>query len=86
MKLTDRERKHLKAVIDYLYSDESKNYEDEGRPKDHIFVSVPGLQEILWRGSGSLAEMNQHNPALAEAILSFDTRKAEERRREKLPE
>ena len=51
MTLTDRELKHLKTVIDYLYNDESKDYETEGRPKDHIFVSVLGLQEIFWRGS-----------------------------------
>ena len=51
MTLTDKEREHLKAVIDYLYSDEAKDYEIEGQPEDHIFVSVLGLQEILWRGS-----------------------------------
>ena len=51
MKLTDRELKHLNAVIGYLYNDESKDYENEGQDKDHIFVSVLGLQEIMWRGS-----------------------------------
>ena len=51
MTLTDRELKHLKTVIDYLYNDERKDYENEGQDKDHIFVSVLGLQEILWRGS-----------------------------------
>ena len=51
MKLTDRELKHLTTVIDYLCRDERKDYECEDRPKDHIFVSVLGLQEILWRGS-----------------------------------
>ncbi len=51
MKLTDKELKHLNAVINYLYHDENKDYENEGRPKDHIFVDVLGLQEILWRGS-----------------------------------
>ena len=51
MKLTDQELKHLKTVIDYLYNDERKDYENEGQDKDHIFVSVLGLQEIMWRGS-----------------------------------
>ena len=51
MTLTDRELKHLKTVIDYLYNDERKDYENEGQDKDHIFVSVLGLQEILWVGS-----------------------------------
>ena len=51
MKLKDKELRHLKAVIDYLYNDERKDYENEGQPKDHIFVSVLGLQEIMWRGS-----------------------------------
>ena len=41
----------LKTVIDYLYSEESKHYEDEGQPKDHVFVSVLGLQEIHLRNS-----------------------------------
>ena len=51
MKLSDKELKHLKTVIDYLYNDERKDYENEGQDKDHIFVSVLGLQEILWRGT-----------------------------------
>ena len=51
MKLTAKEVEHIKSVIDYLYHDESKDYENEGRPKEHIFVSVLGLQEILWRGA-----------------------------------
>ena len=87
MKLSDKELKHLKTVIDYLYCDESRNYEDEGQPQDHVFVSVLGLQEILWRGSPApqaagepmttsdeIEGMRQQNPA-------FD---ADERRREKL--
>ena len=49
MKLTDREKKHLKTVIAYLYRDESKDYENEGQPADHIFESVLGLQEIMRR-------------------------------------
>ena len=48
MTLTDRELKHLKTVIDYLYSDEIKHYEDEGQPENHIWLSVRGLQEIVW--------------------------------------
>jgi len=55
MTLTDKELRHLKTVIDYLYCGESRNYEDEGSPADHIFVSVLGLQEILWRASPSTA-------------------------------
>ena len=51
MKLNTKELDHLKRVIDYLYSDERRDYENEGSPADHIFVSVLGLQEILWRGS-----------------------------------
>ena len=51
MGLNAKELDHLKRVIDYLYSDEARDYENEGQPADHIFVSVLGLQEILWRGS-----------------------------------
>ena len=49
MKLTDKELHHLDTVIRYLHSDELKDYENEGRPPDHIFTSVLGLQEILRR-------------------------------------
>ena len=55
MKLTDKELKHLKTVIEFLYADESKHYESEGRSNDHIFVSVLGLQEIMWRGNPDLS-------------------------------
>ena len=55
MDLNAKELGHLKRVIDYLYSDERRGYENEDRPADHIFVSVLGLQEILWRGSPSPA-------------------------------
>ncbi len=51
MTLEAKELKHVKTVIDYLYSDESKHYEKEGRPKGHIFVSVLALQEIVSRDS-----------------------------------
>ena len=51
MGLNAKELDHLKRVIDYLYSDEARDYETEGQPADHIFISVLGLQEILWRGS-----------------------------------
>ena len=51
MELNAKELDHLKRVIDYLYSDEARDYENEGQPADHIFISVLGLQEILWRGS-----------------------------------
>ena len=51
MGLNAKELDHLKRVIDYLYSDEARDYENEGQPADHIFISVLGLQEILWRGS-----------------------------------
>ena len=67
MKLTDRELKHLKTVIDYLYRDERRDYECENRPNDHIFVSVLGLQEFLRRESSATqtAETNHdstHGP------------------------
>ncbi len=51
MTLEAKELKHVQAVVDYLYSDEVKHYEKEGRPEEHIFVSVRALQEIVWRNS-----------------------------------
>ena len=69
MTLKDKELRHLKTVIDYLYCDESRNYEDEGSPADHIFVSVLGLQEILWRASPST--VGQPTPAPPSSTLDL---------------
>ena len=38
-------RKHLEKVIDYLYSDELKHYNEEGGPEDHVFESVDALKD-----------------------------------------
>ena len=48
MTLNAKELDHLKRVIDYLYSDEARDYENEGQPENHIWLSVRGLQEIVW--------------------------------------
>ena len=53
MRLTDKELRHLDNVIDYLYCDTRWDFEDKGMPPEHIFVSVLGLREIMWRGSPS---------------------------------
>ena len=53
MRLTDKELRHLDNVIDYLYCDTRGDFEDRGMPPEHIFVSVLGLKEIMWRGSPS---------------------------------
>jgi hypothetical protein len=33
----------LKTLIDYLYKDEHKNWEEWGKPEDHIFHAVNAL-------------------------------------------
>lgn len=38
---------HLRKVIDYLYADEEKHYEQGGKPDGHIFESVKALSDML---------------------------------------
>ena len=49
MKLTHKEVDHIKAVINHIYEDARDDYEVEGKPSGHIFISILTLQEIMWR-------------------------------------
>ena len=46
-----KELDHLKTVVNYLYNDERKHYECEGKPENHIFESVVALEEFVKRQS-----------------------------------
>ena len=39
-------RQSLNQLIEYLYRDEQKNWEADGRPKEHIFCDV--LRVAYW--------------------------------------
>ena len=45
-----RELDHLKIVVNYLYNEERKHYEEEP-DDDHVFVSVLVLDEFVKRQS-----------------------------------
>ena len=48
--MTDEQKHALQKVVEHMWKDEERDH--ECNPRDnHIFVSVLGLQEILWRGS-----------------------------------
>ena len=40
MYLNKNETTHLKKIVNYLDTSESKHYEESNRPKDHIYNSV----------------------------------------------
>lgn len=45
----DIKRNLIKDIIEYLYEDEKKHYEefDDDKPKDHIFLKLKELSKIL---------------------------------------
>ena len=48
IKLNRQEVNDLKKVLDYLYRDEKKHWEESDKPKDHIFVSIRNLTVALY--------------------------------------
>ena len=47
MQLNKQEITALKNLIAYSYKDEEKHYEEDGRPKHHIFNSILVLNNAL---------------------------------------
>ncbi len=45
--MDDKTRDAVKAVVDYLYDDECKDFKSSGEPEDHIFRHVRRLQLFL---------------------------------------
>lgn len=45
----DRKNELTKQIINYLYKDEEKHYEefDKDKPKDHIFLKLKELKQLL---------------------------------------
>jgi hypothetical protein len=40
-------RNAIKAVIEYLWHSEEKDYDESGKPENHIFHSIKELAEVL---------------------------------------
>jgi hypothetical protein len=38
------DREDVEAIVDYLYKDEEKDYEERGRPDNHIFLNLANLK------------------------------------------
>lgn len=41
------EHKALTRVVEYLYADEKRHFEESGNPKEHIFRDVLMLDDVL---------------------------------------
>jgi len=37
----------IERILDYLWEDEEKHWEESGRPKDHIFMVMRWVREEL---------------------------------------
>lgn len=48
IKLNRQETSDLKKILDYLYRDEKKHWEETNKPKEHIFVSIRNLTTALF--------------------------------------
>lgn len=44
---TDEINSLMKEVIDYLYSDEQKHFEESNRPQNHIFEKLERLKSLI---------------------------------------
>lgn len=40
-------RRLIGEVVDYLYDDEKRSFEESGKPKGHIFIAVKKLNDYL---------------------------------------
>ena len=38
---------HFDRIIDYMYDDEEKHYEESEEKKEHIFVSIKAIKDWL---------------------------------------
>ena len=45
--MTEKQKKSLRTVIEYLEQDEKRNFEESGCPENHIYQHVQVLQECL---------------------------------------
>jgi hypothetical protein len=44
---SDEMKMLIKEVIEYLYDDEKKHYEESEEPKDHIHIKIERLKELV---------------------------------------
>ena len=47
MKLSQEERLALRNIIDYMWDEEERHYEESGKPKHHIFQKVKLLRDSI---------------------------------------
>ncbi len=41
------EHQALTRIVEYLYNDEKRNFEENNGPKDHIFRDIQALDDVL---------------------------------------
>ena len=51
MHLNDHHIKHLKRIVNYMFEEEKRHYEETDEPEGHIFESVQAIRRILPKAS-----------------------------------
>lgn len=48
VQIFSQDAKHaLRKLVDYLWKDEEKHFEESGKPADHIFIIIQQLDKLL---------------------------------------
>lgn len=45
--LTDENKKDIQEVIEYLWKDEQRHFQESGEPKNHIYNTLKRLQALI---------------------------------------
>lgn len=52
--MDEKIRTSLDEIIDYLYSEERQNWEEAGKPDDHIYLHLDRV--MIWLGYADLTD------------------------------
>jgi hypothetical protein len=63
--MTKKELTAIKTIVDYLWEDEERHFEENDKPKNHIFRQLKTLKNLKPSDHDALAELkeNLHNTA-----------------------
>ncbi len=45
--LTDENKQDIQEIIEYLWKDEQRHFQEYGRPKDHIYHTLKRLRKLV---------------------------------------
>lgn len=46
--ISPRDIDNIKAIIDYLWKDEARHFEESDKPNDHIFLKLKQLKTLIY--------------------------------------